>query len=104
VESKRRSQLVSIIICRFRSLAAHEKLGPYFPALNSIGRLSLFVILIAWYFSSAKSQAKYIRERFGDSYPRKGWLKPIIITILILFLGGAVIGVVGRALVIMAGN
>lgn len=47
--------------------------------------LSLFglglIVLIAWYFASAKEQIKYIKTHYGDSYPKKSWGKPLSIAL-----------------------
>lgn len=34
-------------------------------------------LLLAWYFSSGKSQIKEVKNRFGKVYLRKGWAKPL---------------------------
>ncbi len=47
--------------------------------------LPLLLVLLGWYFLSARAQVKYIKDRFGDNYPRKGWLKPIFGTLGLLF-------------------
>jgi hypothetical protein len=38
-------------------------------------------LLLAWYFAAAKGQARYVKEAFGDSYPRRGWGKPLLIAV-----------------------
>jgi hypothetical protein len=38
--------------------------------------------LIAWYFASARGQAAYVKTHFGDTYPRRGWSKPLAIAVL----------------------
>lgn len=38
-----------------------------------------FFVLIAWYFSIGKKQCIYVKENFKDEYPRKPWLKPLLI-------------------------
>jgi len=35
--------------------------------------------LIIWYFGSARGQARQVRERWGNDYPRRPWLVPILI-------------------------
>lgn len=35
------------------------------------------VLLFIWYFFSATYQIKYIKEKFGNNYPRKDWFLPI---------------------------
>jgi len=55
----------------------------------------LFVYLVIWYFASAKSQAKYVREKWGKEYPRKSWLWPLLIgfgTVFAIFVFFFVIG------------
>ena len=46
-----------------------------FLSLLGLGLL----VLIAWYFSSAKEQIKYIKTHFGDNYPKNSWGKPLLI-------------------------
>lgn len=50
-------------------------------AADAVSRLTGFVYLLAWYFGSAKAQAKYVKEHFGTSYPRKSWGKPLLIAV-----------------------
>lgn len=38
-----------------------------------------FLYLIVWYFSAGRSQAKYVKAKFGSSYQRRGWGKPLLI-------------------------
>jgi hypothetical protein len=35
--------------------------------------------LLTWYFVAARAQARYVKERWGGDYPRKGWGKPLLI-------------------------
>jgi len=35
--------------------------------------------LIVWYFASVKPQARFVRERYGNDYPRRGWGKPLLV-------------------------
>jgi hypothetical protein len=56
-----------------------------------ITRPSGLLILIVWYFANGKQQSKYVSERFGKGYPRRGWGTPILVGILgfagLVFLG-----------------
>ena len=61
-----------------------------------VGRSFGFVILIVWYFASGRAQTKFIKDRFGKDYPRRGWGKPLLIAIGIIF------GVVAVAMIIGA--
>ena len=51
----------------------------------------LVLYLFVWYFAGGRSQAKYVKERFGSVYPRKGWGKPILLGVAAL-IGYALIG------------
>jgi hypothetical protein len=48
-------------------------------------RLVGFLLLLAWYFGSARSQASYVKTHFGNTYARRGWLKPLAVAVLVLF-------------------
>ena len=59
-----------------------------------------FLYLLVWYFSAGKAQAKYIKEKFGSSYPRRTWGKPLLIGVaaiigyvFVAVIFGALIGV-----------
>ena len=56
-------------------------LVPESKALDGSTRLVGFALLIAWYMTSAKAQAKLVKDRFGSAYPRKGWGLPILAAI-----------------------
>jgi hypothetical protein len=45
------------------------------------GRGIALIFLIVWYFASARGQARYVKERWGSDYPRRGWGKPLLIAI-----------------------
>ena len=47
-------------------------------AIRAVG----FSLLICWYFLSVRPQVAYIKERFGTTYPRKGWGKPLLFGVL----------------------
>lgn len=42
-------------------------------------------LLIVWYTTNGRSQMRYVEERYGNSYPHKGWGKPITFAILVIF-------------------
>lgn len=45
----------------------------------------LFLIyFLAWRFTSARGQLKYVKENLSDGYHKKGWLKPILTAIGVL--------------------
>jgi hypothetical protein len=54
------------------------------PASAAIeaGRRTLgLVLLLAWYFVSAREQARFVKERFGAEYPRLGWGRPLLVAL-----------------------
>ena len=55
-------------------------------AVDGIGRLAGLIYLVSWYRGSAKAQAKYVKERFETSYPRKSWGKPLLIAVVCLLV------------------
>lgn len=63
-------------------------------AFRAIG----LAMLITWYFSSGRHQVRYVKERFGNTYPRKGWGLPLLYTFLIFIAFVAVM--VGVAFVV----
>jgi hypothetical protein len=51
------------------------------------------IILLAWYFSHGKLQAKTVKEKFGNAYPHRGWGAPLGIAfgvVMLLFVGAFV--------------
>lgn len=54
--------------------------------VDALMRSAGLAMLLAWYFSSGRAQQKYVKERFGKDYARRGWGKPIGYTVLV-FLG-----------------
>jgi hypothetical protein len=68
-------------------------------------RFGAFGLLLTWYFVSAKPQARFIKERFGKDYPRRGWGKPFLYALLafvavmlVAFLGGIIFAIVAGVL------
>ena len=44
--------------------------------------LVAWVFLISWYFASARSQGKFVKERYGTNYTEKPWGKALGIALL----------------------
>jgi hypothetical protein len=66
--------------------------------LAGIGSLMMAIYLLflgVWYFTSARPQSRYVKEKFGTRYPRKSWGAPLLIAMAahiacsLFFLGGA---------------
>jgi hypothetical protein len=67
---------------------------------DAASRTIEFVFLLAWYFGSARAQAKLVKEEFGAAFTRKSWRKPLLmglagfgIYIVLMVAIAAVIGV-----------
>jgi hypothetical protein len=43
------------------------------------------LLLLFWYFGSARGQAAYVKTHFGNTYPRRGWFKALAVAVLALF-------------------
>jgi hypothetical protein len=72
---------------------AASVLLPNNKSIDATLRLLGIALLFGWYFSSGRSQMRYVKSRFGKLYPRKGWGKPILFAMLVLlgFVGVAVL-------------
>ena len=75
-----RNWVIAVLALLFGSLLL-RLLMPESKAIDGATRLLGLGMLISWYVSSAKIQAKLVRERFGKDYPRRGWAVPILVTI-----------------------
>ena len=76
--------VVSLVLILALSLAS--RLRPDSKGLDSATRSFGLVLLVAWYVSAGRAQALLVKQRFGKSYPRRGWAQPLLWAI------GAVIG------------
>jgi hypothetical protein len=76
--------VVSLVLILALSLASG--LMPDSKGLDAATRRFGLVLLVAWYVSAGRAQALLVKQRFGKSYPRRGWAQPL------LWAVGAVIG------------
>jgi hypothetical protein len=74
---------------------------PENKALDLLSRLGGLAVLLAWYFGSAKAQARVVKARYGDAYARRGWGLPLLFGVLgvLAFFVAAVAMVMVAALV-----
>lgn len=101
-ESQKADDARGWFIVSLAMLAVYVLVGAFAAdaqAADAISRAVGFAFLLIWYFAAAKQQAKYVKERWGKDYPRRGWGKPILIAIgafvgyfLIAVLIGVAIG------------
>jgi hypothetical protein len=91
--------LVTILALAGTAVAAAFLPNP--RSLDGMSRILGFVLLLSWYFSSGRSQAEYVKSRYGKDYPRRNWGKPLLLGCLalvgfIVFI--VVVGLVASAL------
>jgi hypothetical protein len=67
---------VAVIVCGLIGLPLAVTLIPGMSWLDNFASTLKLVLLIAWYVGAARSQARYVKDRFGTSYPRRGWGNP----------------------------
>ena len=84
------------------ALTSASAMLPDSKALDAASRGIGPILLLAWYFSSGRSQARFVKERFGAAYPRKGWTRPLLIAVgiavgffAIVFVIAFVVGMAG---------
>lgn len=61
------------------AVAGVSAMLPDSKALDAASRGIGLILLLLWYFSSGRAQARYVKEKFGAAYPRKGWTRPLLI-------------------------
>ncbi len=53
------------------------------PAFAGVMSLLSLVMLISWYYSSAKPQYVYVKKTYGKVYPRRSWAVPLLVGIAV---------------------
>ena len=86
-----RNWLMAAVVLLVASVGIALTAGVGARALN-------FLFLLIWYFAAAKPQARLVKERYGDRYPRRGWWQPLGIAIGVLVGLWAMIVVVALTL------
>jgi hypothetical protein len=66
-------------------LSCASEMAPYSKQLAGSVRVVGFLLLLSWYFGSARGQAAYVKTHFGNTYPRRGWFKALAVAVLALF-------------------
>lgn len=51
---------------------------PDSKGVDALGRACGFALLISWYYTIGKSQQVFVLGKFGKTYPRRGWSKPLL--------------------------
>ena len=72
--------------------------APDSKPIDGLTRLLALVLLVVWYYASGKSQHAYVLARFGATYKKKGWGKPLLYAVLALIGFMVAMGIVGFAI------
>jgi hypothetical protein len=70
------------VLVTLLALAGITSAAAFLPnprSLDGVSRIVGLVLLLSWYFSSGRSQAEYVKSRYGKDYPRRGWGKPLLL-------------------------
>lgn len=49
--------------------------------MEAMSRSLGFALLFAWYFANGRAQVQLVKARYGKTYPRRGWTKPLLIAL-----------------------
>ncbi len=96
-EARARQSLIWIycLIVYYAVLVLASLVLPETRAMEWSYRLAGFAVFIAWYVTSGKEQKDIVATRYGASFARRGWTKPVLLTIgiylCILFVLAAII-------------
>jgi hypothetical protein len=58
------------------------------------------VMFIAWFYKDNRKQYRYIISRFGKTYPRRNWLKPLVIAAIISLVWPSTLELVSKHLIV----
>ena len=81
--------IVSIVVILCVTLAS--ALLPDSKLFDNLSRVISLVVLLSWYYSIGKSQVAVVRSRFGKTYPRRGWAKPLLLAFVAIVIFVAVV-------------
>jgi len=51
---------------------------PGYSQGDKISHLLEYAFLLAWYVTSGRTQARFVKEKFGKSFTHKSWRKPLL--------------------------
>jgi hypothetical protein len=73
-----RNWMIAAIVVTAAQLLA----GRFYATSAGWTKFLSFFCLLAWYFASARGQARLVKERWGSDYPRRSWTQPLLIGVL----------------------
>ncbi len=73
------------ILISFFAIVGISVAAVVFPSvlLEALSRVSGLVILLTWYFMNGRRQVRYVKQHFGREYPRRGWLQPLVLAVVL---------------------
>lgn len=75
-----------LILIVIAGSSAAAVLMPNNRSFAGFSRTGGFLLLIGWYAASGRGQMAYVKSKFGNDYPRRGWGKPLLLALL-AFIG-----------------
>ena len=63
------------------ALVLSAALVPESNGLDAFFRFSGIALIVSWYYAIGKSQQTYVNARYGESYIRRGWKKPLLVAL-----------------------
>lgn len=100
--SAKRWAIAALVV--FAVLALFGALLPDERSMDALSRVAAIVLLFTWYFASARHQTAYVKSRFGKTYLRKGWLKPLALAVLGIVAFVFAMGLVGVVVGLVIGH
>lgn len=79
-------------------------IAPLSEMVDVLTRVAGLALLLGWHYAIGKSQAAYVTSRFGQSYPRQHWGKPIAVAVGCLIAFFVVAFVLALASVLVSGT
>lgn len=65
----------------FMALVLLTVVAPDPKLADGLSRLFALALLLTWYFTNGKHQQTYVASRFGKSYLKRGWSKPLSLAV-----------------------
>jgi len=60
-------------------------------AVDVVSRVGGLALLVAWYAGLGREQTRLVAQRYGGSYPRRGWTRPLLCALCIMIAWIAVL-------------
>ena len=95
---------VTIVVVILIAIPLVVVLVPGLRGMRGFSNYWGILLLLAWYLTSGRAQAQYVKERFGKNYPRRGWGKPLFIAVTAVVGYFVALAILGTLLVGLTGQ